>query len=758
MASLFCFIYPLAANVWDSFRQSGVIDQARSDWENLSVVEQNADLKLAEKYNEQVFEWQESHAVNGDVTSAYGVRGTIVRTPESSIENAEGINQPANGTVAIDSGVTESTVENLPEVDEAVAAGESSEVATTDDSAEVVEAEEQDDYYDAAEYNEASEYAEYDEYLEYDESGEAAVAGESWDSGEATVEGESWDSGEAGDLAATDESGDPQAEVATDESAEPVEEEISDSKEPLGADPSGNPIPQDPTEANNNENDTIKYEEVFSRFKVFASLEIGKIGIGGMPVYHGTSDEVLRLGAGHLPNTSYPVGGANTHAVITAHSGLIGRELFTNLDGLVVGDYFSIDVLGRHLNYRVIEKTRIEPTNTDYLAIRPGRDLVSLLTCVPVGINTQRLLVTGERVIEAVPVQTQDYTLIALLGIGLLLLALLLLILLLMPSSCLIRIETETLTAQDPSDSSELLPPMGSLTQSEPAEDSELRMPHQITYITGKLRIALRLDDRLVISKKPVRKKQKQEIVTGQSGLDNPIEKWSEEGTIAKESAEDTRSRRKHHGKVLGIEVRDGSDEEGNPIWKPVEHAKRNTEIRFHVSGIERREWKDNTRVSVRRPWTITTLLTLPASFCLPFLIALGYEQAATLAHAASLAPGLAAQSSEAATTGFELGSIFPIAFLCGCLSFLIAAICLHLIRSPKSKRYMQLLKARAKNRKSDNQNDKVPVDNDGLLLQDSRTQDISPTVAEKKTPEHHGIAALFDAWFFGIDFKQITK
>lgn len=117
-----------------------------------------------------------------------------------------------------------------------------------------------------------------------------------------------------------------------------------------------------------------------------------------LPIYHGTSDETLERGIGHLEGTSLPVGGVGTRTVLTAHRGLPEAILFTDLDRAAVGDLFTISVMGEVLTYRVIESQVIEPSETKAIIPDPDRDLATLVTCTPLGINTHRILVTGERV------------------------------------------------------------------------------------------------------------------------------------------------------------------------------------------------------------------------------------------------------------------------------------------------------------------------------------------------------------------------
>ncbi len=126
-------------------------------------------------------------------------------------------------------------------------------------------------------------------------------------------------------------------------------------------------------------------------------VEVPKINIK-IPIFHTTSEEVLSKGAGHLEGSSLPVGGENTHSVISAHRGLPSASLFTDLDQLEDGDHFLIRVLDQTLCYEVDQIHIVEPENTSDLAVEPGQDLVTLLTCTPYAVNTKRLLVRGHRV------------------------------------------------------------------------------------------------------------------------------------------------------------------------------------------------------------------------------------------------------------------------------------------------------------------------------------------------------------------------
>lgn len=129
---------------------------------------------------------------------------------------------------------------------------------------------------------------------------------------------------------------------------------------------------------------------------VMCTLEVPAIGID-LPVYHGTSDEVLEKGIGHLEGTSLPVGGKSSHAVLTGHTGINKAKMFTDLTELKKGDQFYIHVLGKILAYEVDDISVVLPEDTRKLSIVEGKDYVTLLTCTPYGENTHRLLVRGKR-------------------------------------------------------------------------------------------------------------------------------------------------------------------------------------------------------------------------------------------------------------------------------------------------------------------------------------------------------------------------
>ena len=126
-------------------------------------------------------------------------------------------------------------------------------------------------------------------------------------------------------------------------------------------------------------------------------VEIPKIGVY-LPVQHGTDADTLEKSVGHVVGTSLPVGGESTHAVLSAHSGLASSKLFSDIDQLAEGDTFYIHVLGDTLAYKVDSIHTVMPTDTSQLQIEDGKDLVTLVTCTPFGVNTHRLLVRGHRV------------------------------------------------------------------------------------------------------------------------------------------------------------------------------------------------------------------------------------------------------------------------------------------------------------------------------------------------------------------------
>ena len=137
---------------------------------------------------------------------------------------------------------------------------------------------------------------------------------------------------------------------------------------------------------------------------IMGSIEIPKIDVD-LPIYHGTEDVILSVGVGHIQGTSLPVGGENTHCVLSGHRGLPGSSLFTRLDEMKEGDLFFLSVMGETLAYKVYDIQIVDPDNTEVLEITAGKDDVSLVTCTPYGLNTHRLVVTGERV----PYEESEY-------------------------------------------------------------------------------------------------------------------------------------------------------------------------------------------------------------------------------------------------------------------------------------------------------------------------------------------------------------
>ena len=136
---------------------------------------------------------------------------------------------------------------------------------------------------------------------------------------------------------------------------------------------------------------------------IMGYISISKLGVE-LPLYHGISNEVLNIACGHLEGTSLPVGGENTHCVLSAHRGLPHAKLFTELDKMEVGDTFTITVLNRTVTYQIDQIKVVLPNETNDVQIVAGKDLCTLLTCTPYGINSHRLLVRGTRIENAAPV------------------------------------------------------------------------------------------------------------------------------------------------------------------------------------------------------------------------------------------------------------------------------------------------------------------------------------------------------------------
>ena len=146
----------------------------------------------------------------------------------------------------------------------------------------------------------------------------------------------------------------------------------------------------------------MDYEEILNinGVGIMGYIDIDAIGVE-LPIYHGTSPDVLNVAVGHLEGRDLPIGGEGSHCVLSAHRGLPSARLFTDLDQLQEGDTFTITVLDRLLTYEIDQILIVEPEQVDALAITPGEDYCTLVTCTPYGINTHRLLVRGRRVENA---------------------------------------------------------------------------------------------------------------------------------------------------------------------------------------------------------------------------------------------------------------------------------------------------------------------------------------------------------------------
>ena len=177
-------------------------------------------------------------------------------------------------------------------------------------------------------------------------------------------------------------------------------------------------------------------EEEYAEYE--ALLDIGGTGIMGyvqisaigvnLPIYHSVDESVLQIAVGHIPGSSLPVGGERTHSVLSGHRGLPSAKLFSDLDQMVEGDTFTLNVMGQTTTYMVDQIRIVLPEETDELAIQPGRDYCTLVTCTPYGVNTHRMLVRGKRieniagevVVVAEAVRIPNYIVIPAVGIPLL--------------------------------------------------------------------------------------------------------------------------------------------------------------------------------------------------------------------------------------------------------------------------------------------------------------------------------------------------
>ncbi|WP_195515976.1 class C sortase [Paraclostridium bifermentans] len=139
-----------------------------------------------------------------------------------------------------------------------------------------------------------------------------------------------------------------------------------------------------------------EYNEILNIDGTMGYIEIPKIDVN-LPIFHGTSEEVLKRGVGHIETTPLPIGGEGNHSVLSAHRGLPSAKLFTDLDKLEIDDVFMIKMLTETLVYRIDQIKVVEPTDTQYLQAEEGEDYITLITCTPYAINTHRMLVRGTR-------------------------------------------------------------------------------------------------------------------------------------------------------------------------------------------------------------------------------------------------------------------------------------------------------------------------------------------------------------------------
>ncbi len=134
-------------------------------------------------------------------------------------------------------------------------------------------------------------------------------------------------------------------------------------------------------------------------------IEIDRIDLK-LPIYHGNTDKVLEKGVAHIPNTAFPTGGVGNHSVLSAHTGFPTQVFFDNLNEVEIGDIIKVSVLDETLTYKVTAKNIVEPTDISLLSVDDSKDLLSLITCYPYGINSHRLIVTAERVLDTSTLDT----------------------------------------------------------------------------------------------------------------------------------------------------------------------------------------------------------------------------------------------------------------------------------------------------------------------------------------------------------------
>lgn len=158
-----------------------------------------------------------------------------------------------------------------------------------------------------------------------------------------------------------------------------------------------------------NEEDKKEYNRILdiTNTGVMGYIEIPKIGVN-MPIYHGTDEGVLQIAVGHIAGSSFPIGGASTHSLISGHRGLPSAKLFTDIDQLEPGDLFYIHVFDEVIAYKVDKIDTVLPDQVETLGIEEGKDYVTLITCTPYGVNSHRLLVRGERTAYTRPVEKEE--------------------------------------------------------------------------------------------------------------------------------------------------------------------------------------------------------------------------------------------------------------------------------------------------------------------------------------------------------------
>ena len=141
---------------------------------------------------------------------------------------------------------------------------------------------------------------------------------------------------------------------------------------------------------------------------VMAYITCDRIGVKNMPIYHGSGAAVLQSGVGHYEGSSLPVGGSGTHCVLSGHTGMAGLKMFSELTKLRKGDTFQLKVLDKTLTYQVDSIHQVLPNDLTYLEIEEGEDYCTLITCIPIGVNSKRLLVRGKRIQNPVEIEKTE--------------------------------------------------------------------------------------------------------------------------------------------------------------------------------------------------------------------------------------------------------------------------------------------------------------------------------------------------------------